>query len=321
MARFDMNLMASFDALLREKNVTAAADKIGVSQPAMSGMLKRLREKLQDPILVRVGTQYELSARAQELVEPVRQALLMIEDLTRPSSSFELGDAENHLRIMASEFSQMMILPELFRRARSEAPHMTFEVLPIFDPISRVYNGDVDLCLTGAPLSEVPVQSAGLIRAQTILMEGHVAVVDKNHPISDFATVEDLAAYPHVETLFPGMTLSVEESVSFDNGTHKRPTITVPGFLSVPPMLVGTNMICLLPETLFDLVKAPWGLRAIKLPEDYKKTTLRSLWHMRYDMDPVHRWMRSVLQESASQLSRLRHQVPQDGEDTEIELL
>ncbi len=308
MARFDLNLMASLDALLREKNVTAAADEVGVSQPAMSGMLKRLREHLQDPILVRVGTQYELSARALELVEPVRQALLMIEDLTRPSSSFELGDAERHIRIMASEFPQMLILPELFQRAVSEAPKLTFEVVPIFDPVSRVYHGDVDLCLTGAPLSEVPAPMAGMVRAQTILLEGFVAVVDKDHPLTDFATVEELAAYPHVETLFPGLTVSVEQSMTFDRDAHKRAAITVPSFLSVPPMLVNTDRICLLPETLFDLLNAPWKLRAIKLPHDYNKIALRTLWHMRHDMDPLHRWMRAVLQKAARRLDRSGHE-------------
>ena len=304
MTRFDLNLMASLDALLREKNVTAAADEVGVSQPAMSGMLKRLREHLQDPILVRVGTQYELSARAQELVEPVRQALLMIEDLTRPSSSFEFADADRHVRIMASEFSQMLILPELFHRAISEAPRLTFEVLPIFDPISRVYHGDVDLCLTGAPLSEVPMPAAGLIRAQTILQEGYVAVVDSSHPLENTATVEELAAYPHVETLFPGLTVSVEQSMTVERNVHKRATITVPSFLSVPPMLVNTDRICMLPERLFDLVSAPWGLRAVKLPDGYNKSVLRTMWHMRHDVDPLHRWMRSVLQEAAGRLDR-----------------
>jgi LysR family transcriptional regulator, nod-box dependent transcriptional activator len=304
MARFDLNLITSLDALLREKNVTTAADKIGVSQPAMSGMLKRLRDQLQDPILVRVGTQYELSGRAQELVEPVRQALLMIEDLTRPSSSFEVKDADRHIRIMASEFSQMMILPELFHRAMTEAPKLTFEVLPIYDPVARVYHGDVDICLTGAPLSEVPAPAAGLIRAQTIMVEGFVAVVDMNHPLSDTATIEELSAYPHVETLFPGLSVSVERSITFDQAAHRAPKITVPSFLGVPPMLINTDRICLIPEMFFELVSASWNLRSIKLPDDYNKISLRTLWHMRHDMDPLHRWLRAVLQQTAGGLDK-----------------
>lgn len=321
MARFDLNLITSLDALLREKNVTTAAERIGVSQPAMSGMLKRLREQLQDPILVRVGTQYELSARAQELVEMVRQALLMIEDLTRANSSFEIENAERHIRIMASEFSQMVILPELFHRLLSEAPLLTFEVLPIFDPISRVYHGDVDLCLTGAPLSEVPAPAAGLIRAQTILHEGFVAVVDKNHPLKDVATVEELSAYPHIETLFPGMSSSVERLITFDQALNKPPTITVPSFLSGPPMVVNTDRICLIPETFFELVSASWDIRLIKLPDDYNKISLKTLWHMRHDMDPLHRWLRSVLQETANRLDRSFRPVPHRSENIEIDVL
>jgi len=302
MARFDLNLLLSLDALLRGKNVTAAAHELGVSQPAMSGMLKRLRKHLQDPILVRVGTQYELSARAQELSEPLRQALLAVEDLTRPSSALELRESKRHLRIMASEFAQMLILPDLFRRALYEAPHLTFEVLPIFDPISRVYHGDVDLCLTAAPLSQVPGPAAGLIRAQKILEERFIALVDKDHPLRDPATFEELLAYPHVETQFPGVASSVEEAIMSDPSRHKTPEIRVSSFLCVPPMIVGTQRICIMPETLFDLVSAPWGLRAISLPDAYGLISLRTLWHVRYDMDPVNRWIRSAAQKTAAQL-------------------
>ena len=299
MSRFDLNLLASLDALLRKKNVTAAADEVGVSQPAMSGMLKRLREHLQDPIIVRVGTQYELSSRAQELSEPLRQALLMVEDLTRPNSAFDLAETDRHIRIMASEFSQLLILPELFHRALSEAPNLTFEVLPIVDPISRVYLGDVDLCLTAAPLADIPNPAAGLIRAQKILEEQFVALVDKDHPLRGSATTAELIAYPHVETFFPGLAISVEGQINSDRSVHRQPAITVPSFLGVPPMLVNTQRIGIIPKTLVDQVSASWQLRAITLPDNYGSISLRTLWHMRHDMDPLHRWIRSVIQEPA----------------------
>ena len=315
MSRFDLNLLASLDALLREKNVTAAAYDVGVSQPAMSGMLKRLREHLQDPIIVRVGTQYELSARAQELSEPIRQALLMVEDLTRPSSVFELREAARHVRIMASEFSQMLILPELFRRALSEAPNMTFEVLPIVDPISRVYLGDVDLCLTAAPLADVPHSAAGLIRAQKILEEGFVALVDRDHPLHGSATTAELMAYPHVGTHFPGMTSSVEDTIISDRDAQRRPSITVPNFLSVPPMIVNTQRVGLIPKTLVALVSASWELRAVTLPDDYGAIALRTLWHMRHDMDPLHRWIRSAIQETALRLDRSGAKTARDEDE------
>ncbi len=311
MSRFDLNLLASLDALLREKNVTAAADEIGVSQPAMSGMLKRLREHLQDPIIVRVGTQYELSSRAQELSEPVRQALLMVEDLTRPSSAFDLAEANRHIRIMASEFSQILILPELFHRALSEAPNLTFEVLPIVDPIAKVYLGDVDLCLTAAPLADVPNPAAGLIRAQKILEEGFVALVDNDHPLRERATTAELTSYPHVETYFPGLAITVEGCIISDRTAHRqRPAITVPSFLGVPPMLVNTQRIGIIPKTLVDLVSTSWGLRAIALPDSYGSISLRTLWHMRHDMDPLHRWIRSVIQETAFRRNPSGSRVP-----------
>lgn len=304
MPRFDLNLLAALDALLREKNVTSAAEEIGVSQPTMSGMLKRLRDHLQDPILVRAGTQYELSARAHDLREPVRQVLLTVEDLTRPSSTLELSEIKRHIRIMASELPQMLILPDLIQGALSEAPQLTFEVMPIFDPISRVYSGDVDLCITGAPLSQVPEPAARLIRTRKILDVWFIALVDKDHPLQDSATLDQLLAYPHVETQFPGLEASVEELIMFDRSRHKPPVIKVPNFLGVSPMIAGTQRICVIPEILFDMVSAPWGLRAISLPDSFASISLRAMWHMRHDMDPLHRWIRSAIQEAATRLHR-----------------
>jgi LysR family transcriptional regulator, nod-box dependent transcriptional activator len=314
MPRFDLNLLAALDALLREKNVTSAAEDIGVSQPTMSGMLKRLRDHLQDQILVRAGTQYELTARANELREPVRQVLLTVEDLTRPSGAQELREIKRHVRIMASELPQMMILPDLFQRALAEAPHLSFEVLPIFDPISRVYSGDVDLCITGAPLAQVPEPAARLIRTRKVLDVWFVALVDKYHPLQDPVTMDQLLSYPHVETQFPGLATSVEEGILYDRSRHNPPLIKVPNFLGVSPMIAGTKRICVMPEILFDLVSSPWGLRALSLPDNFAPTPLRTMWHMRYDMDPLHRWMRSAIQEAAARLQRPDRSSPVDEE-------
>lgn len=313
MARFDLNLLASLDALLRKKSVSAAADEIGVSQPAMSGMLKRLREHLQDPILVRVGTQYELSVRAQELCEPLRQALLTIEDLTRPSSALVLHEAKRHVTIMASEFSQMLILPEMFRRAMFEAPGLSFEVLPIFEPISRVYLGEVDLCLTAAPLSEVDRPIASLVRVQKILEEECVALVDEHHPLREPLTVDALQSYPHVATQFPGLTKSVEEEIDSESERRRRPTILIPSFLTAPPMIVGTLSVWLAPRTLLRHIEPQWRLRALTLPPNYRSISLRLLWHVRYNLDPLHRWLRSTVQESAARLRA----APQAAEEPE----
>ena len=225
--KFDLNLLASLDALLRAKNVTAAAEEIGVSQPAMSGMLKRLREHLRDPILVRVGSQYELSTRAQELNEAVRQALLTIEDLTRPAAFFKLSQSTRHFRIMASEFTQFLILPPLFRRAAEEAPKLTFEILPIVDPFSRVHMGDIDLAITAAPLASLPEPIAGLLRVQTILEESFVALVDADHPLGDSATLEEIGQYPHIETVFPDLNCSVEETIISTEIKHDPPPLRV----------------------------------------------------------------------------------------------
>lgn len=303
MPRFDWNLLASLDALLRNKHVTAAAEEIGVSQPTMSGMLRRLRDQLGDPLIVRVGSNYELTERALELSGPVRQALLSIEDLVRPVETLDFATANRCIRIMASEFSQFLLLPYFFRRAAELAPGLTFEVLPIFDPVSRVYHGDVDVALTAAPLTEIPVASASLIRSRRLLDEPFVALVDQNHPLGEAATLEELLSYPHIETRFPGLSTSVEDGMLNTLDTSRNRAIIVPSFVAVPPMIVGTDRVCVFPQRLLSVISLKEPIRTIRLPEGYKPSlSLRVLWHVRHDFDPLHRWVRSILHEAAAQL-------------------
>lgn len=303
MSRFDWNLLASLDALLRNKHVTAAAEEIGVSQPTMSGMLRRLRDQLGDPLFVRVGSNYELTERALELSGPVRQALLSIEDLVRPVETLDFATAERCIRIMASEFSQFLLLPYFFRRAAELAPGLTFEVLPISDPVSRVYHGDVDVALTAAPLDKIPDSIASLIRARCLLDEPFVALVDQNHPLSEPATLEDLLSYPHIETRFPGLSTSVEDRILGGFETSKNRAIVVPSFVAVPAMIVGTDRVCVFPKRLLSVIPVQAQMRTISLPEGYSPSLVVStLWHVRHDFDPLHRWVRSMLDEAASQL-------------------
>ena len=299
MARFDLNLLQSLDALLRNRNVTAAAEEIGVTQPAMSGMLSRLREQLNDTLLARVGQSYELTPRALELKDQVRQALLMITGLVRPTEDPDLTLTQRHIRLMASEYSQLMILPHVFARAMSEAPHVTFEVVPIFDPISHVYLGDVDLCITAASIANAPPQTSALLRTQTILEEQFVALVDDDHPLRGSVTLAELRSYPRVETHFRGLDESVETMLLEKRGDAGIPAISMPSFITVPPLLIGTKRVCIFPKRLLERY-ANLAVRALDLPESYAVSTLRSLWHARNDMDPVHRWLRITVQEAGA---------------------
>lgn len=295
MSAFDLNLLVSLDALLQKRSVTAAAEVVGVSQPAMSGMLNRLRAQLNDPLLVRVAGYYELTPRARELADQLRQTLLRIENLVGAKSNPDIGAASRKMRIMASEFSVLIVLPHVFRRALRAAPLLTFEVIPIDDPIGRVGNGNVDLCITGNTINDAEGVAANAVRTRSLFADEFVGVVDADHPLGEVVTMEEFLSYPHVVTQFPGISRTVQDNGIAGLSKVYPPVIRVPSFIGIAPIVLGTRMIGVMPGRLIPLLSDRWKLRTFRLPETFGKSELRALWHDRFDRDPVHQWLRSLL--------------------------
>ena len=303
MRRLDLNLLASLDALLQERNVTVAAERLGVAQPTMSGMLNRLREQLKDPLLVRVGNSYELTTRALEIKERVHQTLLQLDELVRPSDDFSVGKAVRHLRVMASEYTTMLLLPSVVQRAAQEAPGLSFEILPIEDPAARVFHGDVDICISGILISYLEGSIAALIRAQTIFSETYVGLVDPEHPISDTPSIEEVLTYPRIATQFPGIGRTVEDIAIPRIAAERSATHYVSSFIAIAPLVLGSRFIGIVPRRMTRLLAPVWKLRWISLPPPVESTAVRLLWHLRHDEDPLHRWVRLRLAEAAAALA------------------
>ena len=146
--RFDLNLLIALDALLREKNVTRAAERVFVSQPAMSAALHKLREYFNDPLLVRVGREMELTSRGESLVEPVREALLRIQMMLGTQPTFDPKTARRDFTVIMSEEAVPGVLPPLLRTLASEAPELDVHIEMVSPTaLSRLEYGEADLCL------------------------------------------------------------------------------------------------------------------------------------------------------------------------------
>lgn len=301
MARFDLNLLVPLDALLRERSVTAAAEIVGVSQPTMSGMLNRLREQLQDPLLVRVGKSFELTPRAEELADRVRQLLLVANELAAPRSVEPIARTQRHFKIMASEFSLLTILNIVFRRAAKKAPAITFEVIPINDPSASVYAGEVDICLTGNVIADIEGWAASVLRTSILSSDRFVGLVDRDHDIGASTTLEEFQAYPHVVTQFPGIGQTVEDRGILGLSTTNPPRIRIPSFIAIGAIIPGTDYIGVVPERMVPLLLDSWHIRTVELPAEFAEVSTRLLWHSRYEQDNVHRWLREQVAEAAHQ--------------------
>lgn len=314
MSNLDLNLLPALDALLSHRNVTAAAQQLGVSQPTMSGMLGRLREQLDDPLLARVGRAMELTPRGAALLPEVRQMLLALEKLTSVDSDFDPAALRRHFRIMASEFGLFLLLPRIIARATAVAPHVTFEMVAIDKPVDSVYSGLTELCLTGDVITHAAGEAARAVRTRTLMEDRFVGIVDSEHPLHGAATVDDLLAYPHVATHFLGSKLPVEDMAIDGLSDRHPPRVRVPSFLSIAPMVTGSDSIGLVPARLAPQICSYGGVREIELPRETARIAIKMLWHMRHDHDPAHEWLRGiVLDMCAKYPDRLVAKMPMTG--------
>lgn len=147
-SQIDLNLLVYLDVLLRERNVTNAAEQLNITQPAMSNSLKRLRELLQDPLLVRTGSGMKPTERALEIQPIIRNMITHAEMVVQPSEVFDPSDSRRVFRIMASDYAESTLIPDLLKATREQAPHIVLDILTPSDVVFEdIENGKVDMAI------------------------------------------------------------------------------------------------------------------------------------------------------------------------------
>jgi len=295
MQNFDLNLLASLDALLAEKNVTRAAKKMHVTQSTMSGILRRLRDQFDDELLIRNGRHYDLSPFAQSLAISVRQTILQIDSTISAKPLFDPKKDRRKFRIMASDYSTMVYLSALFRRLEKQAPYLSYDIVPIDSPLEHVRGGTVDLCVTGNPYSQAEAAADQLLRADTLFSEVYCCVVDNDHPLRGIITLDQLFEFPHVMAQFTGVTMQTSELRVGSARSRANPVISVPSFNVIPALVSGTRSVGILPTRMMEVAPGWSGLRTLAVAFEMPSFTEHLIWHSRFAYDPAFCWLRSVM--------------------------
>jgi LysR family transcriptional regulator, nod-box dependent transcriptional activator len=256
MQNFDLNLLASLDALLSEKSVSRAARKTHVAQSTMSGILRRLRDQFDDQLLVRYGRRCELSPLAQSLAISVRQILLQIESTVSSRPLFNPETDKRRFRIMASDYGTVVYLSAVFRQTERLAPHLSFDIVPINSPLDSIRSGAVDLCVTGNPDIRFDVGSDQLLRSDVLFSEVYCCVVARDHPLRDAVTLDQFFQFPHVVAQFSGVTMVTSGLRASGGQNRSNPIINVSGFSVIPSLVCGTASIGILPSRMLDAAPA-----------------------------------------------------------------
>ncbi|HJW10182.1 MAG TPA: LysR family transcriptional regulator [Albitalea sp.] len=294
-ARIDLNLLVSLDVLLAERNVTRAAQRLAISQPALSAQLARLREVFGDPLLVPSARGMVPTARARTLAAPLRAALAGLKAAVLEQAAFAPAAAELTLRVAAPDYAQVTLLAPMRQRLQREAPgvRMAWVALDVDTLERRLEEGLIDLALT------VPAWTPASAKSRPLLDDRFVCAMRRRHPLAGMRlTLESYCRQEHVlvSPQREGFVGTVDEALARTKRS-RRVALSVPHFLVVPPVLAQSNLLATLPERFARQFSTQLALS--ELPFKLPPLTLQAAWHTQNHRDPAHQWFRELLVDAA----------------------
>lgn len=287
----DLVLLECFDALLHERSVSRAAERLGISQSSASEMLAKLRDRFDDPLLVRTRDGLAPTTRALELRPQVREAIDRLRQLLAGSKGFDPATSDETFRLSTSDYTQLLLMPTLTRLMLAEAPHCTVDVLPVH--ILRVEQamdaGDIDLAIAYYP--EPPPS----LRRSPLFSDRYVCIARPGHPeaVSPL-TAERFAALPHVRVAPSGLTYfsSVVDQALEALGLQRRIAVSSPHFLLAAQLVSQTDLVLALPQRAAQALAAHFALQVIPIPMPMRTIDLSMYWHERCHHSAPQQWLR-----------------------------
>ena len=296
LSRVDINLLVVFHQVAECRSVTVAADRLALSQPAVSHALNRLRQLLGDPLFVREKGGLGLTTRALELVEPVRRALDAVELVLAPQS-FDPATTERRFRLGASEYTAVTLLPAVASALHADAPNAAFAFesvdASVFEQLAK---GEIEVAFWGTTPPLAPFISFELFR------ETQVGAVGVGHPLAAKARSGDVSLADYMSSLHWRVNYAASIPTLVDTtlnamGLSRRIALETTGFGGDTALLRGMSLILTLPSRVFN-GPAREGIHLFPLPFAVPDFVYYLVWHPRTEADPGSRWLRSRIIEA-----------------------
>jgi DNA-binding transcriptional LysR family regulator len=291
---FDLNLLVVFDAVEQEKNLTRAGMRLGMSQPAVSHALARLRHLLEDELFVRTPSGMHPTPRAERMIGPVRAALQELQ-VTLEADEFDASQASTTFSIAVNNYAARAVVPTLANRVARLAPSVVLDVRPIgrLHVLDQLDGGGVQLALSTLADGGDRFKCVGL------LDDEYVVILSKEHPDANTPelSIERFAALPHIGITSSGDDTNFVDDALADRGLSRFMPAKVP-LHSLVPILVASGALAVMPKrAAADLVAVcPLVMRSLPFPSP--RVGLSMIWHRRLDNHPAHRWLRGTLRSS-----------------------
>jgi DNA-binding transcriptional LysR family regulator len=298
--RTDLNLLKVFEVLMQERNVTRAAARLGLSQPAVSAALGRLRTSLGDALLVRSSHGMRPTPRAEQLAQSISQALDSVEFALQFGATFVPANASRAFTLMLSDIGEVIYLPDLIARVQREAPGITLAVRRLSRPRmpDELSLGNVDLALGW--VDRAPPD----LRQRHLFDETFVCILRNEHPrvgrrlsLARFAAEWHLVVgryEPGSDNIFRSLDGKLVRELAA-NGINRKVALQVPDFLAVPNIVSRTDLLCVMPRRLAEVYAANGGVRFVPLPVNCGSFPVFQFWHKRFDHDQANVWLRNLI--------------------------
>ncbi|CAM3593775.1 LysR family transcriptional regulator [Bordetella sputigena] len=295
----DLNLLIHFDALMTCRSISRAAEQVGVSQPAMSAALSRLRKLFNDPLLVREASHWQPTPQALALHLEFQPLLARWQRATGPRAAFDPRLTARTFSLYATDYMQFTLMPRVLPGLARDAPHLQLRLIParLQHGLSMLDTNHVELLAGYFP---EPAQS---LRARFLYEEPAVCIVREDHPcLRRRWNLDAYLRYPHVDlSAHTGFFSGTIDRMLRAMGRQRTVTATLSSYLVGPYVVAGSDLICTVPRSVAKAVQRSARLVLLDVPLKLPALSVSLYWHERHQEDPGHGWLRQYIAERATQ--------------------
>jgi DNA-binding transcriptional LysR family regulator len=295
----DLNLLRVFDAVMTEQNLTRAAQRLAMTQPAVSNAVKRLRDSLGDELVIRTAYGVKPTPRAEALWPVVRRSLAELEAAVTPDN-FDVSKAQTTFRMAMADATAAFWLPPLIRAIEREAPGVNVRMVPLTtrDPRAMLLRGDIDLAIGLFPgvAAQLAGEPSSPIRHERMFTGQYVCVMRQDHPLAHKElTLDAYCGANHLLVSLSGRAHGLVDEALAQIGRERRITLTVNQFFTAGCVIADSDLVTVLPRHLIGSTGMAQALVAKQLPFALPPVDLDLLWHERDARSPTHRWLLRTL--------------------------
>lgn len=292
----DLNLLFVFQQLYKERRVAAVAETLGLTQPAVSNALARLRKMLGDELFLRTGRGMEPTPYASYLAEPIANALASIRDTLERQLEFDPVVSERTFTLAMTDLGEVHFLPRLMGRLAEVGPGVTISTVrnTSVNLGDELESGRVDIAI-----GLLPQLKAGFFQ-RLLFRQRYVCIFRKGHPLDRGSmSLDDFEGAQHVVVVAGGTGHAMVDETIARRGIRRNVRLSVPHFIALGNILSSTDLIATVPERYLRESMAPFNLTYLPLPVPVPEFDVNLFWHARFHKEPGNQWLRNVIAELA----------------------